>query len=469
MNELEERLRRIAGLQRAPEAGATSIPLPADAATARASIPPVRTTSFPLDHHHGGFPLGSILSMDTRVVRPLGQDLGVEHIPARELTFLDTETTGLGGGAGCRVFLVGLGRFREDAFVVEQHTLLDPGEERAFLDRIRASLRASRGVATFFGKAFDRPRLEDRFTLHHMKTRLPSRPHVDLHGLSRRLWCESLPDCRLRTIEERILGFEREDDLPGELCPQAYRVFLSGDSRMLEGVLHHNLNDVLSLAVLAHAVCLEAHHPPSIRGRMLVARGLESLGQHRRALDMFRAAYTEAVRLTGCDVLLRHRAAAAFGDALRRRQRWNEAVAHWKAMAAAGEAGAYPYVELAKFFEHQRGELAAALDCTLRAIKRAEGREASALAFRAARLRRKRGEVAAVASDEPDEPDAGSAEDPASMDSPATDSPPTNFRARSELAPGPGSPVSRLPLDGPRSPDCGPRSRQDLDVSGPDP
>jgi hypothetical protein len=329
--------------------------------------------------------LGALLRSDTRVLDALGGDLGACELPARETVFLDTETTGLSGGAGCLVFLVGLGWYEGDTFVVEQHTLLSPGDEPSFLEGIAKRLAAFRAVATFFGKAFDRPRLEDRFAYHGMRTRLPADPHVDLHGLGRRIWAGRFGDCRLQTFEREVLGFERTDDLPGALCPEAFRCFLDGDPFLLEGVLEHNLNDILSLAVLAEAVCREARRPTTQRGRLAVARGRAHSGDHLGAIRLLEAACAAARDHGAADAT----AAIALGDLLKRCGRLDDAVAHWKAMAAAEEAGAYPHVELAKHFEHRAGAPTEALAWARRAEAICPPGERAEITHRIARLERR--------------------------------------------------------------------------------
>lgn len=371
-------------------------------------------------------------------VNPLAHDLGIQDVDVRNLAFLDTETTGLGGGAGCLVFLVGLGHFTDDAFVVEQHLLTSPGKEVAFLEGIRAGLQAFTGVATYFGKAFDRPRLEDRFVFQHLDFKLPANPHLDLHTLARRLWGEHLPDCKLRTLEERILGFERTDDLPGALCPEAYRCHLNGDSSLLQDVQEHNLDDILSLVVLAHVVRLEAHHPASLKARILVARGLEALGRPDRALALLEAAAGEERRLEE-RYATRHRALRALGEALKRWGQLDRAVIHWAAMAEAGEGGPYPLVELAKHFEHHESDPDRALSLTRAALKICSRREAPGLAHRAQRLIRKGGAT-------------GEGGPPRHRKEPKDD------RESGTLKPGPGTLASRLPLSGPA------RGRRDLDA-----
>jgi len=61
---------------------------------------------------------------------------------------------------------------------------------------------------TFNGGGFDVPLLETRFILQ--RRRWPATmPHVDLMRPARRMWAECLDDCRLGTLEHRVLGVER--------------------------------------------------------------------------------------------------------------------------------------------------------------------------------------------------------------------------------------------------------------------
>ncbi len=44
--------------------------------------------------------------------------------------FIDTETTGLAGGTGTYVFLVGVGFFQDNSFLVRQFLLKSPADEQ---------------------------------------------------------------------------------------------------------------------------------------------------------------------------------------------------------------------------------------------------------------------------------------------------------------------------------------------------
>lgn len=181
----------------------------------------------------------------------------------RRMVFWDTETTGL-GGPGTYVFLVGLGYLEDDTFVVRQHFIRSPDEERAMLHEIAASLPKWPTMTTFNGVSFDLPLLRARMKAHDVKMDLSDVLHCDLLYGARRLWQRRLPNCRLQTLEEHILDFRRQGDVPSAEVPSMYFDYLkSGDLSSLEGVFHHNVLDIISLAglmVAMHEQIAEADH-----------------------------------------------------------------------------------------------------------------------------------------------------------------------------------------------------------------
>ena len=95
------------------------------------------------------------------------------------LLYLDTETTGLAGGTGTYVFLVGVGFFDGDTFEVRQYFMRDLDEEPALLAAVGGLLGEFDGVVTYNGGSFDLPLLETRFVL--ARRRFPADVfHLDL-------------------------------------------------------------------------------------------------------------------------------------------------------------------------------------------------------------------------------------------------------------------------------------------------
>ncbi len=161
-------------------------------------------------------------------------------------TFLDTETLGL---HSVPIFLVGYLTFAEGRPTVTQILAEDTTEEGAMLMACARRLRQSSALLSFNGKSFDMPLLEKR--ARRWNVNLPDRSahlHVDLLNHSRRLWSGRLPNCRLNTVESRICGRQRRDDVPSSQVPRLYRLFTeTRDARMLAPVLRHNAIDVASL------------------------------------------------------------------------------------------------------------------------------------------------------------------------------------------------------------------------------
>lgn len=170
---------------------------------------------------------------------------------ADDMFFFDTETTGLGGGTGNTIFLLGYCFLEGEEIVVRQHLLTEPGFEVPLYDSFLSSVDYTT-LVTYNGKAFDWPQVKTRHTLirDHVP-KLPAFGHFDLLHASRRLWKNQLESVKLSKVEENILGISREDDVPGYLAPIIYFDFVQ--TKQMEGILkvmEHNEDDVLSLMIL---------------------------------------------------------------------------------------------------------------------------------------------------------------------------------------------------------------------------
>lgn len=171
--------------------------------------------------------------------------------------FMDTETTGLSGGTGTYVFLVGLGYFRQNTFQTRQFFLTDLESEGAFLEEISGYLESEAPnsgysfLVSFNGKSYDLNLLNYRFVLQRQENPFQAFSHLDLLYPSRLLWKGCFEDCRLQTLEQRILGVQRRDDIPSHLIPRAYFSYLhSGQYRPFSRIFEHNRVDLLSMVTL---------------------------------------------------------------------------------------------------------------------------------------------------------------------------------------------------------------------------
>jgi uncharacterized protein YprB with RNaseH-like and TPR domain len=228
---------------------------------------PRRTTSFACAHRHGARALADALDFDRALLAAAAKDPRFADVDLARAVFLDTETTGLSGGAGTYVFLVGLGAFEADRFDVWQGFLRDPREERDLLAETAERIAAASAIVSFFGKSFDRHRLEDKMRILGVPPPFEHVPHLDLYWPLRRLCAGRFENGRLKTLESALCGVARADDLPGSFAPAAWFDFLGNRPHQLEGVFRHNLWDVLSLvALLPHAAApLPAPRPRARR------------------------------------------------------------------------------------------------------------------------------------------------------------------------------------------------------------
>src|SRR5487761_727462 len=193
------------------------------------------------------------------VVTPYGDALLREEViplPALDpnpgsVAYVDTETTGLSGGAGTYVFAAAVARPIECGLRVAQVFLPQPGMEAAFLHALQAEIEPAQAVATFNGSSFDLPVLRTRWVMARMPGELAYPPLLDLLTLVRALYRHRLERCNLRSVEERRLGYERDDPIASALVPDAYFEYLRHDmSPRLEAALEHNRLDVVSLVHL---------------------------------------------------------------------------------------------------------------------------------------------------------------------------------------------------------------------------
>lgn len=176
-------------------------------------------------------------------------------LPAERLLFLDTETSGLAGGTGTFVFLLGLARVSAGHLCVAQYLATGFAGEAGLLDALAAAVAAADCLVTFNGKSFDVPVLKARYALARRPHPFEGKAHGDLLHATRRLLREGWPDCRLRTTEVHALGFDRVDDLPGAEVPAAWQRWLTrGDASAVPRILDHNREDLLSLAALVQAL-----------------------------------------------------------------------------------------------------------------------------------------------------------------------------------------------------------------------
>lgn len=369
---------------------------------------------YPLDHRHGQMRLGAALetALDHAILlltRRRDERVRLLKADPRRVVYLDTETTGLAGGTGTYAFLIGIGRYIGDEFVVRQVFMRDLHEEHAALHLLAQEMAGYEALVTYNGKAFDWPLLETRYALARRGG--PAGPedpaaHVDLLFSARRLWRARLENCTLGVVERELLGVRRGDDVSGWLIPQLYFAYLRDrDARPLAGVFRHNALDLLSLAaLLGRVAAVRAVAPDGAADGAEVAapadellalgRCLEENGDLASAL----AAYQGATRGIGLEssavrAAITREARLRAGAVLKRLRRGAEAVAHWESLLKRdaqhqlGRVDLRPYEELAKYYEHTAHDVERARAYVVRALAELAAAGANGATRDAARLR----------------------------------------------------------------------------------
>ncbi len=346
---------------------------------------------FAAGHLHGAQPLALARRMAPGPLALLGRAAAPPE--SHRLLYLDTETTGLAGGTGTYAFLVGVGFFDGDDFEVRQYFMRDLDEEPALLAALDGLFRRFDGFVTYNGAGFDLPLLETRFVLGRRRWR-GEVFHLDLLGPARRLWSARLADCRLGTVEQHVLRFTREDDVPGHLIPSVYFEYLR---RKLPGemirVFDHNRHDILSLAGLTGWVAdaigrapVADLHPEELAG---MGRLLEA-ADPERGLACYRIALERGLESPGRERLL-----LRLGQSEKRLGRWEGARQLWEEAARSRHGfDPRPWEEIAKVHEHRRRDFAAALAVVDEALAQARRHRASvrvleAFEYRLERLTRR--------------------------------------------------------------------------------
>jgi len=347
--------------------------------------------TYPLDAYHGRLRLDSILAVDWDRVAFVARDQTIRTLELAKTLFLDTETTGLAGGAGTCAFLIGVAFVRDYQVTVRQYLMRDYHEEAAMLFDLYKLIHDFDAVVSFNGKSFDWPLLKDRFTLARFEPLRKHHVHLDLLHAARRLWRESLPSCSLDSLEGFVLKVARERDIPGSLIPQRYFDFVrTKQAELLVDVLEHNRADVLSLVTLVSVLDLLAGKPAAeIKSGALcwaIAKlYIQDRQWHQAAEFLQRAgslAHSRAMRLA---VL------AQLALIYRRLGLWEQAEGIWLVLAQEnGDMQACE--ELAKYYEHICRDYIKARQFTKRGLALALAQDRSrtaAFEYRLERLERK--------------------------------------------------------------------------------
>ena len=354
--------------------------------------------SYVLGARYGQIPISMGLQIPGAILSFLSRDGEFERLDLSTAVFVDLETTGLSGGTGTVPFLVGLAYYRDERFKVTQFFLDDMGEEGRLLEEL-ARFVAEMGfksVVSYNGKAFDLPLIETRFALHRTPSPFGGMPHLDFLFSARSLWKHKYDSCKLFNLAQQIVQASRSEDIPGAEVPLRYFQYIrGGDFSLIEPILYHNQEDLLSLlgVIVAGAVLVERNREAAERGE---ADAMDLFGVAKlfeRAGDTTTStALLEKALAGGLTSEVSHLARKKLSGHFKKNKDWDKALGFWQEMAAGDEFDCFR--ELAMYFEHKAKDYGEAIRFATEGLAVSKGRSAAAERDFEKRLDRLRGKMA---------------------------------------------------------------------------
>lgn len=322
----------------------------------------VREVAYPLSYQHGKYRFSDFIeAIHAWNHSDISHPLSAAGYEPDDLFFFDTETTGLGGGTGNTIFLLGHASVSGSNIILKQHILPHPGAEiplyQSFLENVDY-----RTLVTYNGKSFDWPQVKTRHTLirEHVP-KLPPFGHFDLYHAAKRIWKHKLENIKLSTVEKEILEIERKDDIPGFLAPMIYFDFVERKNpEGMFGILKHNELDILSLITLYthlsyQLLGLDANQTK--KETYEVGRWYQALGDSKLAQNVF----SQLAEQTGPEAIS---AKLALAYEQKKQKNWDEALSLFIEVCKHGtkKAQKEASIEAAKLFEHRKKDYGQALN-----------------------------------------------------------------------------------------------------------
>ena len=312
---------------------------------------------------------GTALIVQRRVKLPPGVAAMLAPRPAA--AYFDTETTGLSTGAGTVIFLAGVARLDGNGLLVRQFLLPDYQYELPLLRALASELASAQRLVTYNGRSFDMPMLTARLTVNGLfreQSLLPA-AHDDLLPDARRLFRRPLGGARLADVETGVLHVHRTSDCPGSEVPARYFGYLRGGSPdLLAAVLDHNLQDVVSLALLEAELC-QLRAGGWREALVLDPRGMAldllRSGAVDDALELVESAQAVAADPAEATALRRvaSRLLIALGQVERAEELWTLGTRRASVDAATS------WIEVARIRERHRGDLHGAMEAAATASR----------------------------------------------------------------------------------------------------
>lgn len=316
-----------------------------------------------------------------------------ETISVNDLLFLDLETTSLSIAAGNYPFVCGIGYVDDEDFIVEQLFMESYADEPAMLHYLLDFFKKAKALVTYNGKTFDVPLVKNRYMINRIYGYPVDLPVIDLIIPSRRLFKSLFENCQLQTLEKEVLGFVREDDVPGWMVPEIFFTYQKdGNPERIPGVIEHNMYDIFSMHVLIVILAEVFQSIDRSDFERFEESSLYSLGRYLYKVNI--STFLDLAEFLGDRIINDEGVFEKFSIILKRKQEWKEVITFWERSGSV-----FSLVELAKFYEHKEKDFEKAYGYTERAIAEeekesgssdlAENKTMNRLIYRKERLERK--------------------------------------------------------------------------------
>ncbi len=180
-----------------------------------------------------------------------------------DLLFLDIETLGLYDSP---IIIVGIGFFKNNKFHIREFFARDLEEEIAICEHLRSKILPNfKSLITYNGKSFDIPYIANRFLYYFDENPMISDDdvpyeksntkyhHIDLYHNCRRKFKGMFDKYTLTNMEEKLLNWKRDNELPSSLVGMCYKRYMDNPQRyigLIKECIDHNYFDVYSMPLI---------------------------------------------------------------------------------------------------------------------------------------------------------------------------------------------------------------------------
>ena len=167
-----------------------------------------------------------------------------------DVVFFDIECTGFNKDID-KIFSISIGKFNDGVF--EASVYFNAYDEEKLLREVYSSFNKD-NICTFNGMALDIPFLNARFEKYNIN-KLSYTKHYDFY----RMLCPYVKvlGSKGKSLKnfEMLIGISRKDNIDGKECRDKYFEYIKyNDSKYIDEIVQHNLEDVLNLPKLFNIV-----------------------------------------------------------------------------------------------------------------------------------------------------------------------------------------------------------------------